>query len=158
MAHVLNFVLDTGVTDGLFGSKHTLVGVSFNGAVEVDLQATCTPEVLKKLEQWRSRADHTESGTELLNMDNCAAFSISYEGQAGNYWPNEKENDISEAIVRDFLYHEGICSLDDEKVRLFHVKYRAMALDGDEYLLVCPYLTAANNISGIVVVCVTKTI
>jgi len=29
-------------------------------------------------------------------------------------------------------------------------------LSVDEYVLVCPYLTEAGNISGIVVVCVTK--
>jgi len=33
-----------------------------------------------------------------------------------------------------------------------------MALTGDEYLLVCPYMTAAGNVSGIVVVTVTKMI
>jgi hypothetical protein len=33
-----------------------------------------------------------------------------------------------------------------------------MALTGDEYLLICPYLTEAGNISGIVVVTVTKMI
>jgi len=38
------------------------------------------------------------------------------------------------------------------------MKFRFMAMDGDEYLLVCPYLTDAGNISGILVVCVTKMI
>jgi hypothetical protein len=36
------------------------------------------------------------------------------------------------------------------------MKYNIMALSGDEYVLVCPYLTEAGNISGILVVCVTK--
>jgi hypothetical protein len=33
-----------------------------------------------------------------------------------------------------------------------------MAMEGDEHVLICPYLTAAGNISGIVVVCATKMI
>jgi hypothetical protein len=36
------------------------------------------------------------------------------------------------------------------------MKYNIMALAGDEYVLICPYLTAAGNISGILIVCVTK--
>jgi hypothetical protein len=38
------------------------------------------------------------------------------------------------------------------------MKYRIMALEGDEHVLICPYLTEAGNISGIVVVGVTKMI
>lgn len=75
-----------------------------------------------------------------------------------DYWPNESENDISETLIREFLYHDGICTLSDERVRLFHASYTIMALNGDEYLLVCPYLTATGNVSGIVVVTVTKMI
>ncbi len=85
-------------------------------------------------------------------------FSITYEGKSRDYWPNESENDISEILIREFLYHDGICSLSDERIRLFHARYSIMALTGDEYLLVCPYLTEAGNISGIVVVTVTKII
>ena len=76
----------------------------------------------------------------------------------GDYWPNESQNDISETLIREFLYHKGICTLSDERVRLFHVRYTIMALTGDEYLLICPYLTAAGNISGIVVATVAKMI
>ena len=83
-------------------------------------------------------------------------FCISYEGEAGEYWPNEAMTDVTETLVREFLYAGGICSLSDERVRLIHMKYNVMASEGDEYVLVCPYLTAAENISGIVVVCVTK--
>ncbi len=53
---------------------------------------------------------------------------------------------------------KGLCTLSDERVRLFHARYTIIALTGDEYLLICPYLTEAGNISGIVVVTVTKMI
>ena len=81
-------------------------------------------------------------------------FSITYEGEAGEYWPDESMTDITETLVREFLYRDGICSLTDERVRLIRMKYNVMASEGDEYVLVCPYVTAAGNISGIVVVCV----
>ena len=91
-------------------------------------------------------------------MDDCALFSISYEGVARDHWPSESENDISETLIRAFLYHDGICALTDERVRLFHARYTIVALTGDKYLLVCPCLTEAGNISGIVVVSVTKSV
>ena len=139
-------------------NKHNLAELAFHGATEVAPEQICTKDVIQALVTWSHRPNHQSSGSDLLRLDDCAIFSIDYEGKAGDYWPNESENDISETLVREFLYHEGICTLSDERVRLFHVRYTIMALTGDEYLLVCPYLTAAGNISGIVVVTVTKTI
>ena len=137
---------------------HNLAELAFHGATEVAPEQICTKEVIQALATWSHRPNHQVSGSDLLRLNDCAVFSIDYEGKARDYWPNESENDISETLIREFLYHEGICTLSDERVRLFHVRYTIMALTGDEYLLVCPYLTAAGNISGIVVVTVTKTI
>jgi len=139
-------------------NKHNLAELAFHGATEVAPEQVCTKEVIQALATWSHRPNHQLSGSDLLRLDQCAIFSIDYEGKARDYWPNESENDISETLIREFLYHEGICTLSDERVRLFHVRYTIMALTGDEYLLVCPYLTAAGNISGIVVVTVTKMI
>ena len=137
---------------------HNLAELAFHGATEVAPDQICTKEVIQALATWSHRPNHQVSGSDLLRLNDCAVFSIDYEGKARDYWPNESENDISETLIREFLYHEGICTLSDERVRLFHVRYTVMALTGDEYLLVCPYLTAAGNISGIVVVTVTKMI
>ncbi len=139
-------------------NKHNLAELAFHGATEVPPEQICTKDVIQALATWSHRSNHQLSGSDLLRLDDCALFSINYEGKAGDYWPNESENDISETLIREFLYHEGIRTLSDERVRLFHVRYTIMALTGDEYLLVCPYLTAAGNISGIVVVTVTKMI
>ena len=139
-------------------NKHNLAELAFHGATEVAPEQICTKDVIQALATWSHRPNHQSSGSDLLRLDDCAIFSINYEGKAKDYWPNESENDISETLVREFLYHEGICTLSDERVRLFHVRYTIMALTGDEYLLVCPYLTAAGNISGIVVVTITKMI
>ena len=137
-------------------TQHNLAELVFQGADELDPVENCREDVIEALETWQSRADHTRSGAELFQVGDCSVFSISYEGDAGEYWPSEAENDMSETFVRDFLYHDGICKITDERVRLLHIKYSVMALTGDEFVLVCPYLTAADNISGIVVVCVTK--
>ncbi len=139
-------------------NKHNVAELAFHGATEVDIQQACTTDITEALATWSHRPNRQLSGSELLRLDGCTLFSINYEGKARDYWPNESENDISEILIREFLYHDGICTLSDERIRLFNVRYTIMALTGDEYLLVCPYLTAAGNISGIVVVSVTKMI
>ncbi len=139
-------------------NKHNLAELAFHGAEVVDPEQLCTKDAVQALTTWSHRPNHQSSGSELLRLHDCALFSIDYEGKARDYWPDESENDISETLIREFLYHDGICTLSDERVRLFRASYTIIALDGDEYLLVCPYLTAAGNISGIVVVTVTKMI
>ncbi len=139
-------------------NKHDLAELAFNGATEVAPEQICTKDVIQALATWSHRRHHQLPGSDLLRLDDCALFSIDYKGKCRDYWPDESENDISETLIREFLYHEGICTLSDERARLFHVRYTIMALQGDEYLLVCPYLTATGNISGIVVVTVTKII
>ncbi len=139
-------------------NKHNLAELAFHGATEVAPEQICTKDVIQALATWSHRPNRQLSGSDLLRLDDCALFSIDYEGKARDYWPSESENDISETLVREFLYHDGICTLSDERVRLFHARYTIMALTGDEYFLICPYLTAAGNISGIVVVTVTKMI
>ena len=136
--------------------KHNAAELAFHGATEVDIQQTCTTDITEALATWSHRPNRQLSGSELLRLDGCTLFSINYEGKTRDYWPNESENDITETLVREFLYHGGICSISDEQIRLFHARYSVMALTGDEYLLVCPYLTAAGIVSGIVVVTITK--
>ena len=142
----------TDFTDG----QHALPELAFQGAEEMDIAAVGMPEMTEALDTWRGRDDPHASGAELFRWEHCPAFSITYEGDAGEYWPDETQNDIVETLVREFLYRDGICCIEDESVRLVHMKYNIMALAGDEYVLVCPYLTEAGNISGILVVCVTK--
>jgi hypothetical protein len=139
-------------------NKHNLAELAFHGAIEVDIERFCTKDIIEALATWSDRSIHQSSGSDLLRLDDGALFCIDHEGKAGDYWPNESENDISETLIREFLYHDGICSISDERIRLFHARYSVMAITGDEYLLVCPYLTAAGNISGIVVVTITKMI
>lgn len=137
-------------------NKHSLAELVFQGATESESMPDFREEAKKALMAWHNRPDPRSSGAEILHVPDCSVFSITYEGQAGEYWPDEHENEMTETLIREFLYRDGICSLTDEQVRLICMKYRIMALDGDEHVLICPYLTEAGNISGIVVVCVTK--
>jgi hypothetical protein len=150
MLHTMSSVTDFS------DHKHELAELAFQGAKEMDLDQSCTPDMIEAMAAWQQRADQHSSGAELFRWRHCPVFSITYEGNAGEYWPNEKDTDIVETLVREFLYHDGICSLSDDRVRLIHMKYNIMALAGDEFVMVCPYLTEAGNISGILVVCVTK--
>ncbi len=138
--------------------KHNAAELAFHGATEVDIQQNFTRDISEFLATWSHRPNRQLSGLELLRLDGCTLFSINYEGKTRDYWPNESENDISETLIRELLYHGGICSISDERIRLFHARYSVMALTGDENLLICPYLTAAGNVSGIVVVTITKII
>ncbi len=124
-------------------NKHNLAELAFHGATEIAPEQICTKDVIQALATWSNRPNHQSSGSDLLRLDDCAIFSIDYEGKAGDYWPNESENDISETLIREFLYHKGICTLSDERVRLFHVRYTindAAAVQAfDIYLCRCEF-------------------
>jgi hypothetical protein len=136
--------------------QHSLAELVFQGATEIESMQQVGEEASNALVAWRSRSDLNSSGAELLQMLDCTTFSITYEGEASDYWPSESANELTEVLIREYLYRDGICSLSDSHVRLICMKYQIMAMDGDEYVLICPYLTEAGNISGIVVVCATK--
>jgi hypothetical protein len=139
-------------------SRHSPVGLTLHSAEEIEPERACKQEVIDALAAWRDRSDHVAKGLELLRLDGCPHFSISYDGKAEDYWPDEAQNDISETLVRGFLFHDGICKLTDDRVHLFHVRYSMLAMSDADCLLVCPYLTEAGNISGIDVVLVTNKI
>ena len=138
--------------------QHDPTGFIFHGATEMDPEHACTADVIDALAAWDRRANHESPGLDLLQLDGCPYFLISHDGQAAEYWPSPSENNISETLIREFLYHDGICQLSEDRAHLFHVKYRILSMFSADCLLVCPYLTASGNISGIVVVLITKKI
>jgi len=138
--------------------KHNPVGLILHSAEEIEPERACKQEVVDAIAAWRSRPDHKLPGLDMLRLERCPHFSISYDGEAKDYWPDEMQNDISETLVRGFLFHDGICKLTDERVHLLHCRYSMMAISDSDCLLVCPYLTERGNISGIGVVLVTHKI
>jgi hypothetical protein len=55
--------------------KHSVAELAFQGAEEMDLEQSCTPEMLDVLAMWRDRTDHQASGSELFHTEHCTAFS-----------------------------------------------------------------------------------
>ena len=142
----------------LSDNKHALAGFVCQSTEEMDPSQACTQDLVDALATWSRRPNHELPGLELLQLDGCPHFLLSHDGKATDYWPNESQNDISEILIRESLYHDDICTLTDDRARLFNLKYKLLSIIGADSLLVCPYLTHAGSISGILVVRVTKNI
>ena len=136
--------------------EHSLAELVFQGASEFEPTPEIRDEVQSVLNRWHARQNLQNSGADLFHLPDCSVFSISYQGESGEYWPNEPDTLLTETLIREFLFSEGICSLTDDHERLVCMKYKIMAMEGDEHVMICPYLTEAGNISGIVVVCLSK--
>ena len=139
-------------------NKHSLAGFVCQSTEEMDPSQACTQDLTDALADWRRRPNHELQELALLQLDGCPHFLMSHDGKATDYWPNEYRNDISEILIREFLYHDGICKLTSDRVRLFNLKYKLLSIIGADCLLVCPYLKHSGSISGILVVLVTKSI
>ncbi len=137
-------------------TEHNLAELIFHGVEELDPAALCDTEVLGAVHAWRERENIHEPGPEIFQLPLTRSFTITYQGKVEYYWPDEESNFEGESLIRQFLFHNGICSLADDTVRLYRVQYSLLAMDDTEYLLVCPYRTSDGNIAGIVVICVNK--
>ena len=135
---------------------HSVSELVFQGADRHEPAVWCDEEILTALRKWSERTDTVDPATPYFKLPATQCFSISYDGKTSGYWPDETSNWLNEGLVRDFLFHDGICVIEEFEPRLYEVRYKVQALADTEYLLVCPYRTAAGNIGGIVVVCVTR--
>jgi len=111
-------------------------------------------EVRSALERWRDEQMPGSHNAHLFQLERTMGFCISYDDEADSYWPDQAANALPEALVREFLYSDGICRLTDLDPRLYSVHFRLFAIEDTEYLLVCPYRSRAGNIGGLVVICV----
>lgn len=136
--------------------SHSSMEIVFQGAQEAAIETLCNDEVVAALSRWRERAPRSEPHPELFRLNDTRSFVISYAGKTDDYWPDQPSNVIGETIIREFLFSTGICDLDDLAPRLYVAKYKVQAMIDTEYLLVCPYPTEAENIGGLLVVCVNE--
>ena len=142
----------------LSDNDHALAGFVCQSTREIDPNLACTRDLVGALAVWNRRPNHELPGLELLHLDGYPHFLMSLDGEATDYWPNESQNDISETLIREHLYHDGVCTLTNDRARLYQLKYKLLSIIGADCLLVCPYLTHAGSISGILVVLVTQDI
>ena len=136
--------------------EHALQDLAFQGADEQPIKTLVDDTVLLALIQWEARTDQSHPLVERFQFGDTRTFTISYQGESGNFWPDRSVNILGETLVREFLFSDGICKLEDMTPKLYNVKYRVEAMDDNEYLLVCPYPTASNNTAGLLVVCVNE--
>lgn len=130
--------------------------IVFQGADEASIESLCNDNVVEALARWRGREPQSDSHALLFRLEDTRSFVISYDGKTGDYWPDQTNNVVGETIIREFLFSSGICELDGLDPRLYVAKYKVQAMIDTEYLLVCPYPTAAGNIGGLLVVCVNE--
>jgi hypothetical protein len=121
-------------------SQHALAGFVCQSTEEIDPSQACSQDLTDAVAAWSRRPNHELPGLGLLQLDGCPHFLMSHDGKATDYWPNESQNDISEILIREFLYHDGIYELTNDRARLFNVKYKLLSITDADFLLVC-----ANN-------------
>ena len=136
--------------------EHTIPEIVIQLVDETDPKEWCDQETLDALKSWNERPIASDPHLSILRLSNTLGFTISYEGESSNYWPDEKSNLIVESLVRDILYADGICSIQDYNSRLYRVSFRVTGMADSESILVCPYPTQEGNISGLVVICVNN--
>lgn len=135
-------------------TEHSIAALVFQGVDQHDPTACCDTEILTALNAWSTRGERLGPAVDVFQRPATQYFAISYDGQSSGYWPDEAQNWLSETLVREFLFRDGICILETFEPRFYDVRYKLEALEGNEYLLVCPFATASGDVGGIVVVCV----
>ncbi len=136
--------------------EHSIPEIVIQIVHEEDPQEWCDQETLDALKTWSERPTSSDPQASILHLTKTLGFTISYEGESANYWPDEKSNLILESLVRDILYSDGICSIPDFEIRFYRVSFRVTGMADTEYVLVCPYPTQAGNVAGLVVVCLNN--
>ncbi len=137
-------------------TKHEKVPFSVHKTIELDYEKWCDDELLDSIRGWCGRENQSSPGEQYFKLDDVRGFVITYEGESGSYWPNEDDNFVDEGLIREFLYSDGICSLDALSIKLYRVDYSVVTISDNEYLLVCPFQSESGNVAGITVVCLTK--
>ena len=127
-------------------------GVSVSRVNEHPVDSSIDGEVRAALAAWMDRPDRTSDDAAPFTALGLPAFCNSYVGEIVRYAPDENANRFNEALVRDFLFTDGICNLDRQEPRLFEVNSRMEALEATDLLLVLPFETATGNIAGVMVV------
>ncbi len=135
---------------------HSVSELVFQGAHRIDPFEHCDADVLEALARWSERDAATDPAAKHFNIADTRCFSIGYQGQSSGYWPDEERNWLSEGLVRDFLFRDGLCVIEDFEPRLYDVHFKIQGQADNEFLLICPFPTEAGNVGGIVVVCVDR--
>ena len=137
-------------------AEHSVADMVFQGSELRPLGSLRNEDLMEAIRAWEIRDDVTDPAVHLLRLADTNSFCISYEGESDRHWPCREATFVSEAIVREALFRDGICKLTEFDPTLIYSRFKLMATSGVEQLLVCPYRTKAGNIAGVLVVSVGK--
>ncbi|MEM1081088.1 MAG: hypothetical protein AAGH65_05855 [Pseudomonadota bacterium] len=136
--------------------KHHVAELIYQGVAEKEPASLCDTAMLEALNEWITRKNPCQPESERFHLPQTVGFMIGYTGQTSDYWPDEESNFVSETLLREFLFDQGICKLDHFSPQLYVAHYKILAVIETEYLLVCPYPTAKGSLAGVIAVCINK--
>ena len=136
--------------------ERSLPELIIQGTVDLNVEQYTDDHMLNLVQKWNRRSEPYAPESDIYCTDKTQVFTISYEGETDSYWPSMDSNMFAEALVRDVLYTDGICSLESMDPKLFQIKFKVLAMIETEYLLILPYPTESGNIAGLVVVCINN--
>lgn len=134
--------------------EHTITEAVFVGTTEFHADAAEWAAVAPLVSGWNSADPKPGVLAELFGAEDLQAFALDYQGQPVDYWPDERTNFLHESLLREFLFHDGVCQLNDFEPRLYRVTFKVLTEQDADFLLVLPYSTDSGNVAGICVVCV----
>ncbi|PWG63515.1 hypothetical protein DEM34_08090 [Spiribacter halobius] len=115
----------------------------------------CDAAVRGALRRWQARSDPEDSGIDHLRLPDTYGFRLTADGSARDHWPTPDDALLSETLSRQTILRRGLASVIGTRPRLFGVRYSVIAVEGEEWLLLCPY-AAAGTVAGACVVCVDQ--
>lgn len=131
--------------------------VSFRGAVSLKPHAVCDAEINCILEDWNARRSATHASLELFHGLGDACMLVDADSRPACYLPDAQSNTLSETLIREFLFPDGLRLLSPSPAFVLRVQYSLIALDGFWHLLVCPIPDPGTDIpAGAIVVHVDR--
>ncbi|WP_434054412.1 MAG: hypothetical protein RDA78_05825 [Roseibium sp.] len=112
--------------------------VSFRGAVSLKPQAVCDAETNCILEDWNARRSMTHASLELFHRLGDACMLVDADCRPAGYLPDAQSNTLSETLIREFLFPDGLRLLRPGPAFVLRAQYSLIALQGFWHLLVCP--------------------
>lgn len=126
--------------------------IVFHGARRVPLR-TLDKLSRRALDVWDRRANRSLPAEDCFHAADVSCLLIDNRGYPAGYFPNKAENLVVESISRQFLFADGVKSIQNEQPFLLCAAYKVIALVDELHLLVCPFRAQGSfEIGGLVLV------
>lgn len=127
---------------------HRVASVPAGEILDAPLQAA--------LAEWLERGRPTENIGALMQFPDCPVLVLDYRGRVQRRQPDEDATTVTESLVREFLFPDGVCELEQMTPVVYTAEYGIMGTDSTETLLICPFATEAGNIGGVLAMCLSR--